>query len=70
MEREVGGRTDGPCCCHKNTTNISRPLDAKVQGSTPARAEIWIEISAPCASLFHLWDHNIGYQSKIFWKLG
>ena len=35
-----------------------------------ARAEIWIEIYAPCATLFRLWDHNIGYQSQSqAWKL-
>src|SRR6218665_2938914 len=34
------------------------------------RAEIWIKISAPCAPLSRLWDHNIGYQSQSqAWKL-
>src|SRR6218665_4168603 len=47
-----------------------RPLDAKVRGSTPVRAEIWIEFSAPCAPLFRLWGHSIGYQSQSqAWKL-
>ena len=36
----------------------------------PARAEIWIEFSAPCAPLFRLWNHNIGDQSQSQdWKL-
>src|SRR6218665_2669405 len=42
----------------------------RVRGSTPARAEIWIEFSAPCAPLFRLWNHNIRYQSQSHtWKL-
>jgi len=29
-----------------------------------ARAEIWIEISIPCAPLLRLWDHKLsGYQT-------
>jgi len=31
---------------------------AKWEVKIPARAEIWIEISAPCASLFRLCDHK------------
>src|SRR6218665_1033218 len=30
----------------------------------------WIEFSAPCAPLFRLWDHNIGYQSGASPKPG
>src|SRR6218665_1315926 len=37
---------------------------------TPARAEIWIEFSAPCVPLIRLWDHKIGYQIQSqAWKL-
>src|SRR6218665_698558 len=28
------------------------------------RAEIWIVISALCAPLFRLWDHNFRYQNQ------
>ena len=44
--------------------NVRASLDAKVWGSTPARAEVWIDISAPSAPLLRLWDHDIGYQSQ------
>ena len=30
---------------------------------TPVRAEIWIDIYAPCAPLLHLWGHNIESES-------
>src|SRR6218665_2389886 len=47
----------------------ARALDAKVRGSTPTRAEIWIEFSAPCVPLIRLWDPNNGYQRQSqAWK--
>src|SRR6218665_1113591 len=43
---------------------------ARCQGPRSTRAEIWIEISAPCTPMFRLWDHSIGYQSQSqAWKL-
>src|SRR6218665_1060409 len=52
---------------------VATSTAARCQGPTPARAEILIEFSAPCAPLFRLWDHNIGYQRLIpstttFWS--